>query len=374
MKTRAAVLVESNRPKPYAHSKPVLVTEVDLAPPGEGEVLVEIKAAGVCHSDLSVVNGTRDRIVPLVLGHEAAGVVQDVGAGVKRFKSGDRIVFAFLPSCGACGPCMSGRPSSCEPGHAANAAGRLLSGETRLSLDGQPIGHQAGVSCFAEHAVVSERSLIKIEDSLSMEEACLFSCAVMTGVGAVLNTAQVPVGSTVAVVGLGGVGLNAILAAKMLGSEKIIAIDTLESKLALARDLGATHCFNARDPDCVEAVRDVTRGGVDYAFEAAGSVDAMDVTYRINRRGGTSVSSGLSHPTHKFSLSHLTMVAEERTIKGSYMGSCIPSRDIPRYISMYQRGLLPVDKLISSRIALNDINEAFDALDSGDTVRQVIIL
>ncbi|NQV98423.1 MAG: zinc-binding dehydrogenase [Rhodospirillales bacterium] len=372
MKTRAAVLVENKRPKPYAQSKPVVVTEVDLAPPGEGEVLVEIKAAGVCHSDLSVVNGSRERIVPLVLGHEASGVVQEVGAGVKNFKSGDRIVFAFLPSCGACGPCMSGRPSSCAPGHAANAAGRLLSGETRLSLNGKPLGHQAGVSCFAEHAVASERSLIKIEDSLSMEEACLFSCAVMTGVGAVLNTAQVPFGSTVGVVGLGGVGLNAILAAKMLGAEKIIAIDTLDSKLALARDLGATHTFNAKDPDCVEAAREATDGGVEYAFEAAGSVDAMDVTYRITRRGGTSVSSGLSHPDHKFSLSHVNMVAEERTIKGSYMGSCIPSRDIPRYISMYQRGLLPVDKLISAHIALDDINQAFDTLDAGDTIRQVI--
>lgn len=372
MKTRAAVLVESNRPKPYAKSRPVEVTEVDLAPPGEGEVLVEMAAAGVCHSDLSVVNGSRQRPVPLVLGHEASGVVQDVGQGVKNFKSGDRIVFAFLPSCGNCGPCLSGRPSSCEPGHAANAQGRLLSGATRLSLDGKPIGHQAGVSCFAEHAVASERSLIKIEDSLSMEEASLFSCAVITGVGAVLNTAQVPPGATVAVVGLGGVGLNALLAAKMLGAEKIIAIDPLDHKLALARQLGATHTFNANDPDCVEATRDATDGGVDFAFEVAGTVEAMDITFRVTRRGGTSVSSGLSHPAHKFELSHTVMVAEERTIKGSYMGSCVPARDIPRYISMYQRGLLPVDKLISAKIKLEDINEAFDTLDAGDTIRQVI--
>lgn len=372
MKTRAAVLVENKRPKPYAQSKPVEVTEVDLDPPGEGEVLVEMKAAGVCHSDLSVVNGSRDRPVPLVLGHEAAGVVQEVGSGVKKFKSGDRIVFAFLPSCGSCGPCMSGRPSSCEPGHAANASGRLLSGETRLSLNGKPIGHQAGVSCFAEYAVASERSLIKIEDSLSMEEASLFSCAVMTGVGAVLNTAQMPPGATVGIVGLGGVGLNALLAAKMMGAEKIIAIDPLDSKLALARQLGATHTFNANDPDCVEGAREVTQGGVDYAFEVAGTVDAMDITFRITRRGGMSVSSGLSHPEHKFTLSHTVMVAEERTIKGSYMGSCIPARDIPRYISMYQRGLLPVDKLISAKIGLDDINEAFDTLDAGETIRQII--
>ena len=372
MKARAAVLVESHRAKPYAQSKPVEILDVDLAPPGEGEVLVEMKAAGVCHSDLSVVNGSRVREVPLVLGHEASGVVQEVGESVKNFKAGDRVVFAFLPTCGICGPCLSGQPSSCEPGHAANAAGTLLSGATRISLDGKPIHHQAGVSCFAEHAVASERSLIKINDSISLEEASLFSCAVMTGVGAVLNTAQVRPGATVGVVGLGGVGLNALLAAKMLGAEKIIAIDRLDSKLELARELGATHTFNAGNPDCVDAARDATNGGVEYAFEMAGSVEAMDITYRITRRGGTSCSSGLSHPEHNFSLSHLSMVAEERTIKGSYMGSCIPARDIPRYISMYQRGLLPVDKLISTHIKLDDINAAFDTLDAGETVRQII--
>ncbi len=372
MKIRAAVLVENKRPRPYAISKPVEIADVDLAPPGDGEVLVKIKAAGVCHSDLSVVNGSRARRVPLVLGHEASGMVEETGPGVKNFKPGDRIVFAFLPSCGSCGPCMAGRPSSCEPGHAANAEGRLLGGGTRLSLNGKAIGHQAGVSCFAEYAVASERSLIKIEDSLSMEEASLFSCAVMTGVGAVLNTAQVPPGATVGIVGLGGVGLNALLAAKMLGAEKIIAIDPLDNKRALAKQLGATHTFNASDPDCVAAAREATSGGVEYAFEAAGSVDAMDIAYRITRRGGTSVSSGLSHPEHKFSLSHTVMVAEERIIKGSYMGSCIPARDIPRYMSMYQRGLLPVDQLISSRIALDDINQAFDTLDDGQTIRQII--
>ncbi len=372
MKIRAAVLVDSSRPKPYAQSRPIEVIDVDLAAPQDGEVLVQIKAAGVCHSDLSVVNGTRIKPVPLVLGHEASGVVQEVGRGVKQFKPGDRVVFAFLPSCGSCEPCLTGRPSSCAPGHAANAAGTLLGGARRLSLNGNLIGHNAGVSCFAEYSVASARSLIKIEDSMSLDEAAQFSCAVMTGVGAVLNTVQVRPSATVGVVGLGGVGLNALLAAKMLGAEKIVAIDRLDSKLALARELGATHTFNADDPDCVEAARDATNGGVEYAFEMAGSVNAMDITYRITRRGGTSCSSGLSHPDHKFSLSHLSMVAEERTIKGSYMGSCVPARDIPRYISMYQRGLLPVDKLISSKIKLDDINRAFDVLDAGDTIRQII--
>ena len=372
MKTRAAVLLESHRPKPYASSKPIKIIEINLEPPGEGEVLVKMSAAGVCHSDLSVVNGTRVRHLPVVLGHEASGVVEEVGTGVKNFKSGDRVVFAFLPSCGNCGECLSGQPSNCAPGHAANAAGTLLSGARRLSLNGKSLAHQAGVSCFAEYAVSSERSLIKINDSISLHEASLFSCAVMTGVGAVLNTAQVRPGASVGVVGLGGVGLSALLAAKMLGAEKIIAIDPVESKLALARDLGATHTFNANDPYCVDAARDATDGGVEYAFEMAGSVAAMDTTYRITRRGGTTCSSGLSHPDHQFSLSHLSLVAEEKTIKGSYMGSCIPARDIPRYISMYQRGLLPLEKLISAHIKLDDINEAFDTLDAGETVRQII--
>ena len=373
MKMRAAVLVESQRPKPYAESTPVLVTEVDLSPPGPGEVLVQIKAAGICHSDLSVVNGTRKRPVPIVLGHEAAGIIADVGPGVTRFKAGDHVVFAFVATCGHCEPCMSGRPGICEPGTAANGVGTLINGSKHLSLDGKPVNHQSGVSCFAEFSVASEHSLVKIDPTLPLDEAALFSCAVITGVGAVLNTAKVPPGATVTVVGLGGVGLNALLAAKMLGAERIVAIDLLDSKLALARQLGATDTFNANDPDCVEAARAATGGGTEYTFEAAGTVEAMSIAYQVTRRGGTTCSSGLSHPNHNFPIQHLGMVAEERTIKGSYMGSCVPIRDIPRYIGLYQRGHLPVDRLLSERIKLEDVNTAFDKLDRGETIRQIIV-
>ncbi len=373
MKMRAAVLLEAGRSKPYANSTPVAVTEVDLDPPGPGEVLVEMKAAGVCHSDLSVVNGTRKRPVPIVLGHEAAGIIAEVGPGVSSVKPGDHIVFIFAASCGHCEPCLSGRPGICEPGTLANAEGRLLNGDKRLSLDGKPISHQSGVSCFAEYAVASEHSVIKIDKSLPLDEAALFSCAVITGVGAVLNTAQVKPGATVGVVGLGGVGLNALLAAKMIGAKRIIAIDLLDSKLALARQLGATDTFNANDPDCVAAMREATGGGTEYTFEAAGTVEAMNIAYNVTRRGGTTVSSGLSHPDHNAAINHLTMVAEERTLKGSYMGSCVPVRDIPRYIQLYQQGLLPVDRLLSERIKLADINAAFDKLDRGETIRQVIV-
>jgi len=373
MKMRAAVLMEMERPKPYAETRPVEVVEVELDPPGPGEVLVEMKAAGVCHSDLSIVNGSRPRPTPMVLGHEAAGIVAEVGAGVESLKVGDHVAFVFVPSCGHCEPCMSGRPALCEPGAEANVAGTLLSGARRLAWKGDKMNHQVGVSCFAEYAVASERSLIKIDQTLPLDEAALFSCAVITGVGAVLNAAEMPNGATAAVVGLGGVGLNALLAAKMLGAERIVAVDTNESKLAQARQLGATDTFSAADPNCVENVRDATGGGLMYVFEAAGSADAMDIAYKITRRGGTVTTVGLSHPDHQFSMQHVNIVVEEKTIKGSYLGSCVPIRDIPRYIRLYQQGLLPVDKLITARVGLDDINEAFDRLDRGEELRQVIV-
>jgi alcohol dehydrogenase len=374
MKMRAAVLTATQTPKPYAQSRPVEVAEIDLEAPGEGEVLVEMKAAGVCHSDLSIINGTRPRPTPMALGHEAAGIVAEVGPGVKRLKAGDHVAFVFVPSCGHCEPCMSGRPALCEPGAEANAVGTLLGGGQRLSWKGgERVNHQVGVSCFAEYAVASECSLIKIDKALPLEEAALFSCAVITGVGAVLNAAQMPNGATAAVIGCGGVGLNALLAAKMLGAERLVAIDTDDRKLANARQMGATDTFNASDPNCIENVRDATRGGLAYTFEAAGTVEAMEIAYGTARRGGTITSVGLSHPDTSFSVQHVNLVAEEKTIKGSYLGSCVPLRDIPRYISLYQRGLLPVDKIITRKIPLDEINEAFDRLDAGDELRQVII-
>ena len=374
MKMRAAVLTATQTPKPYATSKPVEVAEIDLDPPGEGEVLVEMKAAGVCHSDLSIINGSRPRPTPMALGHEAAGVVAEVGPGVKSLKAGDHVAFVFVPSCGHCEPCMSGRPALCEPGAEANAAGTLLGGGRRLSWKGgETINHQVGVSCFAEYAVASERSLIKIDKSLPLEEAALFSCAVITGVGAVLNAAQMPSGTTAAVVGCGGVGLNALLAAKMLGAERLVAIDNDERKLGHARQLGATDTFSAADPNCVENVRDATGGGLMYVFEAAGTVEAMETAYKVTRRGGTVTSVGLSHPDTSFSVQHVNLVAEEKTIKGCYLGSCVPLRDIPRYIGLYQRGELPVDKLITRKIPLDEINVAFDRLDAGAELRQVIL-
>ena len=372
MKIKAAVLRQLALPGPYAESRPLTVEEVDLAPPGPGEVLVRVRAAGLCHSDLSVIDGNRPRPLPMVLGHEMAGVVEELGTGVHDLRPGDHVVASFVPSCGHCGPCATGRPALCEPGLAANTAGTLLAGERRLAQRGTPVHHHLGVSGFAEFATLSRRSLVRVDPELPFAEAALFGCAVITGVGAVVNTAAMPRGASFAVIGLGGVGLAALLAARMLDADPVIAIDLNAAKLATARALGATATFNAADPQCAERVREASGGGVACAFEMAGSARALELAYRITRRGGTTVSAGLPHPQQQFSLQHVSLVAEERTLKGSYLGSCVPERDIPRYIEWYRAGHLPVDRLLSERIVLGDINAAFDRLAAGASIRQVI--
>ena len=374
MKTRAAILTKVGAPAPYATSRPLEITDVELAPPGPGEVLLRMKAAGLCHSDLSVIDGNRPRPVPMALGHESAGVVEEIGAGVTDLVVGDHVVTAFVPSCGHCMPCESGRPALCEPGLAANTAGTLLGGARRITHHGAPIHHHLGVSAFAEYATVSRNSVVKVDRSLGFAEAAVFGCAVITGTGAVINTADLPLHRSVAVIGLGGVGLAALLGARVREAQTIVAVDLSEKKLSLAKSLGATHTFDAASGDVAEAIRSATKGGVEYAFEMAGSVKAMELAYKITRRGGTTVTAGLSHPQAMFSVPHVGIVAEERTIKGSYLGSCVPARDIPRYVEWYQQGKLPVDRLLSETIALEEINAGFDRLASGETLRQTIAL
>lgn len=373
MKIRAAVLETIGAAAPYAQSQPLKIREVELAPPGPDEVLIRVRAAGLCHSDLSVISGDRPRPVPMVLGHESAGEVIECGPGVTDLAPGDRVVLVFMPSCGCCMPCMEGRPALCEPGAASNGAGTLLSGARRLSLNGQPVYHHVGVSCFADYAVVSRRSCVKLEADISFEEASLFGCAVLTGVGAVINTARLQAGTTAAVLGLGGVGFSALLAAVASGARQVIALDLNESKLALARELGATATVNAGDPDAMEQVKALTQGGVDVAFEMAGAIAAMELAWRITRRGGSTVTAGLPHPDRRFALPPVQLVAEERTLRGSYIGSSVPARDIPRYIEMYQRGKLPVDRLMGERLTLEDINRGFDRMASGMSLRDVIV-
>ena len=373
MKVNAAVLHAMGAKPPFAQSRPLAIEAVELAPPGPGEVLVKVAAAGLCHSDLSVINGDRPRPMPMALGHEAAGIVEVLGDGVTDLKRGDHVVMVFVPSCGHCPPCAEGRPALCEPGAAANGAGTLLSGARRLSKDGQPIHHHLGCSVFADHAVVSRRSLVKIDPELPLDEAALFGCAVLTGVGAVVNTAQVRAGASVAVIGLGGVGLASLLGARVAGARQIVAVDLSDAKLELARSLGATHTFNATTADTTEKIREATGGGVEYAFELAGSVRALEGAYKITRRGGTTVTAGLPPPSATFALSPVNLVAEERTVKGSYIGTCVPSRDIPRFIELYKQGRLPVDRLLTGRLALDEINQGFDLLHEGKAVRQVVV-
>jgi len=373
MMTRAAVLMEMGLPRPYAQSRPLQVMEVPLAPPGPGELLVSVGAAGLCHSDLSVIDGSRPRPMPMVLGHEAAGVVHAVGAGVTAFAPGDHVVFAFVPSCGTCLPCAEGRPALCEPGAAANTAGVLLGGGRRWGpLAATAVNHHLGVSGFAAHVVVSARSAVRVPSDLPVDIAALFGCAVMTGVGAVVNTARVPPGASVAVFGLGGVGLASVLGAVACGANPIVAVDLVAEKLELALELGATHAVQA-GPDTVTAVREATRGGAEFVFESVGHEAVLAQAYASTRRGGMTIATGLPHPSKMFSIPAVSLVAEERTVKGSYMGSAVPRRDLPRFIAMYQAGILPVDRLLTHRLTLDEVNEGFDRLADGLAVRQVIV-
>jgi alcohol dehydrogenase len=373
MRIEAAVLRRLGAARPYADSRPLAIETIELAPPGRGEVLVRIAAAGLCHSDLSVINGDRPRPLPMALGHEAAGIVEELGEGVDDLAIGDHVVMVFMPSCGHCLPCAGGRPALCEPGAAANGAGTLLGGATRLHGTDGAIHHHLGCSAFASHAVVSRRSLVRIDPALPLEEAALFGCAVLTGVGAVVNTARVTAGQSVAVVGLGGVGLAAVLGAVAAGASRIVAVDLLADKLALARHLGATDIVPAGD-DAVAQVRALTGGGCDVVVEMAGSARALAAAVAMTRRGGTTVTAGLPPAGTALPVDIVSLVAEERTLKGSYIGTCVPARDIPRYIALYRAGRLPVDRLVSGYLTLGEINEGFDRLHAGQAVRQIVRL
>ncbi len=376
MKTKAAVLHKvGGHERPYSDSKPLKIEEVEIGKPGKEEVLVKIKAAGLCHSDLSVIDGNRPRPMPMVLGHEAAGIIVEVGEDVKDFEVGDHVVFAFLPSCGHCEYCMSGRSALCIPGAKANNDGVLLNGDRKIkNKDGGTYYHHLGVSGFAEYSVASIRSLVKIDKSYPFEIAALFGCAVMTGVGAVVHTAEVHAGESVLVIGLGGVGLSAILGAKSAGASKIIAADINESKLNKAKDFGATHTLNLKDEKALEELKEnITAIGVDKSVEFAGAMPALDFAFNATKKGGVTVTGALPHPDARLSLNPLTLVGQEKSLKGCYLGSCVPSIDIPNFLELYKHGNLPVERLITHRLKLEDINEGFERLANGEAIRQVII-
>jgi alcohol dehydrogenase len=372
MKMKAAVLRTQGLPRPYTASQPMTIETVDLDPPGPGEVLYKIIGAGLCHSDLSTIENLRPRRLPTIPGHEAAGIVEEVGPGVTGLKPGDHVVSMFVSSCGDCRYCNNGRPNLCQSSSAARTEGTLVSGARRLSLNGEPLNHYSGLSVFAQYAVVAQNALIKIPDDVPLEDATIFGCAVVTGVGAVLNTAQVPPGGQMAVVGLGGVGMNALMAGVVAGAERIVAVDLNPDKLRLARELGATDTFLAGNADVINEIREATGGGLDHVIETAGAIPAMNLAYAIAARGGVVVSAGLPASNASFSYLHGALVSDEKQIRGSYMGSCVPKRDIPRFIGLYQRGKLPVQKLRSGFITFDEINAGFDRLADGAVLRQVL--
>lgn len=366
MKITGAVLEEIGRPRPFADSRPISISELELDPPGPGEVLVRIEAAGLCHSDLSVVDGNRVRPVPMLLGHEAAGRVEELGKGVEGLSVGDRVVMAFLPRCGECRNCRTDGKLPCSVGSAANNAGVLLNDGQRLHRDGEDVRHHLGVSGFATHAVVNARSVVRVDDDVPPAVAAVLGCAVLTGGGAVINTGKPQEGDAVVVVGLGGVGMAALITALSLGRGDVIGVDSVPAKLEAARELGAT---------AVHTPQEALEAGVKapVVIEAAGNARAFETAVQLTDVGGVTVTVGLPAPDARASIAPLGITAEARTIVGSYLGSAVPQRDIPKYAQLWREGKLPVESLISSHIALEDINEAMDQLADGKAIRQVIL-
>ena len=370
MEIVGAVLEQSGAEPPFAASAPLSICRLQLDAPGAGELLVRIEVAGVCHSDLSVVDGNRVRPTPILLGHEAAGIVEMLGDealedDLSNLAVGDRVVMTFLPRCGACAGCATGGRLSCEIGSAANNAGTLLGGGKRLHRDGHPVSHHLGVSAFATHAVVNRASVVRVDPDIPADVAALLGCAVLTGGGAVLNSAKPEPGETVMVVGLGGVGMAAVLVALSLGHH-VIGIDGVEQKLATARDCGVTETYTPQ-----ELLNAGVRAPV--VIEAAGNARAFETALAATAVGGRTVTVGLPAPDARASISPLLLTAEARTIIGSYLGSAVPSRDIPLFAQLWREGRLPVEKLISSRIRLDQLNEAMDALAEGRALRQLIV-
>ncbi|GAB4355605.1 MAG: zinc-dependent alcohol dehydrogenase family protein [Oricola sp.] len=368
----AAVLDRCTGDRPFTASTPLRLETVTVAPPGPGEVLVRIEAASLCRSDLSVITGVRAWPMPIVPGHEASGTVVETGAGVTRFSAGDRVVLVYQPQCGACPCCVAGEAWLCEPGLAANRAGELLGGGVRMNWKGERLHHHMGLSAFAEMAVVSEHSLVGVGDDLDAGIAALFGCAVMCGAGSVVNTGRVRAGETVAIAGIGGVGASAVLGARLAGARRIVAVDPDAKKRDIALSLGATDAVPG-GPDAAAQILDLTGGGVDCALETAGQLAAFETAYGAARRGGRVVTVGLVSPKTPFSLDVAAHVTGAKSVIGSYMGSCNPLIDIPRFVDLYRRGPFPVDRLVTARMKLSEVNTALEEMAASRALRQVLL-
>jgi S-(hydroxymethyl)glutathione dehydrogenase/alcohol dehydrogenase len=365
MKTEAAVL--------WRPGEPVEILEIDVAPPREGEVLVEIAACGVCASDLHVVEGDMPEPLPLVLGHEASGVVREVGAGVESLEPGDHVVLALVPSCGVCAECVRGRPNFCEQGARMAASGTLADGTSRLSLNGTTLHHFNSVSSFARQAVVPESVAVKVRSDVPLGTIALVGCAVLTGCGAVRNTAKVEEGASVAVWGCGGVGLNVVQGARLAGAGQVVAVDVRPEKLELARTLGATETvLSGSGADVVTAVRDLTAGGPDYAFEAIGTEPTIQEAWQAAGPRGTVVVVGILPKGDTLTIDPWQFFAE-KTLKGSFLGSARIREDVPRLVDLYAAGELRLDELVDRRIPLRDLPDAFDRLRAGEGLRQLVV-
>ncbi|MEV0690723.1 zinc-binding dehydrogenase [Streptomyces sp. NPDC050388] len=371
MKTRAVVLRGVSTARPYSDTRPAEVEELELGAPREGEVLVRIAAASLCHSDLSVVNGDRVRPLPMALGHEAVGVVQDTGPGVSRVRPGDHVALVFVPSCGFCADCAAGRPALCAQAAAANGSGALLHGSSLLTdASGAPVHHQLGVSAFSEHAVLAQESVVPIPKDIPFTVASMFGCAVLTGAGAVINTTALRPGQSTVVYGLGGVGLSAVLGARAAGAYPIIAVDPVRKKRELALQLGATHA--CAPGEAIEEIRELTGGGAEVAVEAVGSPEVMAQCLTAVARGGKVVSVGLPAPDRVLEVPALAFAGEGKSLLGSYMGDAVPRRDIPRFLDLWRAGLMPVERMHTGTLPLSDINAAMEELASGRAIRQVV--
>jgi len=352
------------------------VEGLELAPPGPEEVLVRLRASGVCHSDLNAIDGTSETRCPAVLGHEGAGVVEAVGPGVTRVRAGDHVALSWAPSCGGCEECLRDLPHLCATAWPAMAAGGLLDGTTRLSRDGEPVYHYSFLSTFAEACVVPERSCVPIGKDLPFDVAGLVGCAVTTGVGAVWRTAAVRPGDRVCVVGCGGVGLSALMAAAAVGAEPIVAVDAAPAKLEVAHSLGASAgvVWQGGAEETAAAVREASGGGVDYAIEATGRPEAMLAAFLCTRARGAAVLIGIPRPDAVLELPALSIPRLERRVLGSIYGSSRPERDFPRILDLYRSGRLPLDRLVSHRLPLDGVEQAFALMRSGEALRVILEL
>jgi len=364
MKIKAAVL--------YQYNEPLVVDVVDLDPPQAGEALVKLVGCGLCHTDLSAAQGAAQVPTPAVLGHEGAGIVQQIGPGVTRVSPGDHVVLTGSASCGQCRYCVRGIPSLCDKFRPVKFTGVLPGNQRRLSKDGQALSHFFVQSAFAEYAVVPQEAAIKIREDAPLDIVGILGCSALTGISSVINSARVEAGTDVAVIGCGGVGLSSIMGARLVGAGNIIAVDIRDSQLEMARELGATHSINARRENVIRRIKEITDGGADYTFWGTDNTDALVQSIIALRPGGTCILMAGVPAGTTISFDRLALY-DEKTIRGCRSGTARASIDIPVYVNLFMDGRLPIDRLVTHRYRFDEINTALQGLQAGEIVKSVIV-